>query len=270
MIFSSPGSHDDDTTSSKEAVMPAPTLTVGAPCWIDLFSSDTDGAAAFYGRLLGWKAEPPQEELGGYFTFTKDGKHVAGCMRNDGSMGYPDGWGVHLVTRDVDALAAAAPEHGGTVLMGPMVVAENGSSAMVKDPGGAVVGAWQPNRQEGFEVTGEVGAPSWFELHTGAYDESVAFYREVFGWDAHVMSDTDEFRYTTLGSGESALAGIMDDAAEPSGWNVYFAVADADAALEQVVELGGTVLAAAEDTPYGRLARAGDPTGVAFRLMARS
>ena len=38
----------------------------------------------------------------------------------------------------------------------------------------------------------------------------VETHREVFGWDTHAMSDTPEFRYTTLGEGESQLAGIMD------------------------------------------------------------
>lgn len=250
--------------------MPSPTLTVGAPCWIDLYSSDTDKATAFYGDLFGWTAQPPEEGFGGYFIYTKDGKAVAGCMHNDGSMGYPDAWGVHLMTDDVQRIAKATPDHGGSVEMGPMDVAENGSSAMIKDPGGAIVGAWQPNRQQGFELTGEAGAPAWFELHTGAYDKAVSFYREVFGWDAHVMSDTDEFRYTTLGEGQDALAGIMDDAGEPSGWNVYFEVADVDATLTRATELGGKVLTPAEDTPYGRLATAADPTGTVFRLLGRT
>ena len=83
------------------------------------------------------------------------------------------------------------------------------------------------------------------------------------------MSDTDEFRYTTLGEGEGALAGIMDDTGEPSGWNVYFEVADVDATLERATELGGKVLTPAEDTPYGRLASAADPTGTVFRLLGR-
>ncbi len=250
--------------------MPTPTLIVGAPCWIDLYSSDPDKASAFYGELFGWTAQPPQEGFGEYFVYTKDGKAVAGCMRNDGSMGYPDAWGIHLMTDDVQRVANEAPTNGGSVEMGPMDVAENGSSAMIKDPGGSIVGAWQPNQQKGFELTGEAGAPAWFELHTGQYDKAVSFYREVFGWDTHAMSDTPEFRYTTLGEGEGQLAGIMDDKEEPSGWNVYFEVADVDAALERVKELGGTIIAPAEDTPYGRLARAADPTGTAFRLVANN
>ena len=247
--------------------MPTPTLIVGAPCWIDLYSSDPDKASAFYGELFGWTAQPPQEGFGGYFVYTKDGKAVAGCMRNDGSMGYPDAWGIHLMTDDVKRTANDAPANGGSVEMGPMDVAENGSSAMIKDPGGSIVGAWQPNQQKGFELTGEAGAPAWFELHTGQYDKAVSFYREVFGWDTHVMSDTPEFRYTTLGEGEGQLAGIMDDKEEPSGWNVYFEVADVDAALAQVTALGGKIIEPAQDTPYGRMARVEDPTGTAFRLV---
>jgi predicted enzyme related to lactoylglutathione lyase len=49
--------------------MPAPTLAIGAPCWIDLYSSGTAEATEFYGRLLGWKAEPADEQFGVYFTF---------------------------------------------------------------------------------------------------------------------------------------------------------------------------------------------------------
>ena len=39
---------------------------------------------------------------------------------------------------------------------------------------------------------------------------SIAFYRDVFGWETHTASDSDELRYTTLGEGESMQAGIMD------------------------------------------------------------
>ena len=54
----------------------------------------------------------------------------------------------------------------------------------------------------------------------------------------------------------------------PAHWSIYFAVGDADAALAQIVELGGSIVAGAEDTPYGRLATATDPTGALFKLVA--
>ncbi len=41
--------------------MPTPTLVVGAPCWIDLYSSDIDKATEFYGQLFGWTKEMQRE-----------------------------------------------------------------------------------------------------------------------------------------------------------------------------------------------------------------
>jgi uncharacterized protein len=57
---------------------------------------------------------------------------------------------------------------------------------------------------------------------------------------------------------------------EPASWSVYFQVEDVDAALEQIAELGGKVVRPAEETPYGRLAAATDPTGTRFKLVANS
>ena len=254
--------------------MPAPTMVIGAPCWIDLYTSDPEKARAFYGTLFGWSATDPDPELGGYFTFDKDGRTVAGCMANDGEHGSPDVWTIHLMTDDAERTAAAVGEHGGQVHMGPMAVADNGVTTIVGDPGGATFGVWEPGTQKGFEVRNEVGTGAWFELFTRDYDSSVAFYRDALGWDAHTASDSDELRYTTLGEGEGMLAGIMDASGflpegAPAFWSVYFEVEDADAALEKIVELGGEVLRPAEDTPWGRLAEAADATGTRFKVMAR-
>lgn len=255
--------------------MTTPTRIVGAPCWIDLYTSDTGRASAFYGSLLGWKAQQPDPRFGGYFTFTKDGKHVAGCMGNDGSTGAPDAWTIYLESDDLENAAVQAVAHGGAVESPPMQVAENGSMAIFSDPGGARLGVWQPDQVKGFEVVDEPGAPGWFELHTRAYHASVDFYRSVFAWNTKVESDTDEFRYTTLVDGDAQRAGIMDATAyqtegEPAAWSVYFTVTDVDHSLAQVVELGGAVAQPAIDTPYGRLAQATDPTGTVFKLHAHS
>jgi uncharacterized protein len=242
----------------------------GAPCWIDLFTTDPDASKSFYGELFGWTAEDAGPEYGNYINFSKDGVRVAGGMQNDGSGG-PDAWSVYLATDDAKATADLAQAEGGQIIVPPMDVGTLGTMLLLSDPGQAAIGAWQPQDFPGFGVWGEDGTPGWFELHTRNYDAAVRFYERVFGWDTHVMGDTDDFRYTTLGEGENQLAGVMDGTISlpegaPSHWAVYFAVTDTDATIDRAVNLGATVVAPAMDTPYGRLATLADPTGAGFRL----
>jgi uncharacterized protein len=248
------------------------TAPIGAPCWVDLMTSDTERSRVFYNQLFGWTAEEPAEEFGGYVNFTKDGVRVAGCMANQPGSGVPDVWSIYLTADDARKTVDAAIAHGGQVMVAAMDVGDLGTMAVVSDPGDAVIGVWQPGQHQGFGVLNESGAPSWFELHTRDYQAVISFYREVFGWETHVLSDTPEFRYTTLKHGEDWLAGVMDASSflpegVPAHWSVYFGVDDTDAALAQTVDLGGSILMAAEDTPYGRLASATDPTGAQFKLV---
>ena len=249
------------------------TPPIGAPCWVDLMTSDTERSRSFYTRLFGWTAEEPNEEFGGYFSFTKGGVLVAGCMASQPGSGQPDAWSVYLATDDAGKTVDAAAANGGQVLVPVMDVGDLGTMAVVGDAGGARIGIWQPKAHQGFGILGEAGAPSWFELHTRDYAAAVAFYRDVFRWDTEAIGDSPEFRYTILKHGDAQLAGIMDASgflpeAVPATWSVYFGADDTDAALATIVDLGGSVVAAAEDTPYGRLATAADPTGAQFKLVA--
>ena len=245
----------------------------GAPCWVDLTTSDPGRSRAFYGELFGWTADESAAEFGGYFNFRKDDVLVAGCMPSMPGPGPSDVWSVYLATDDAGKTLEAAAAAGGQVLVPAMVVGDLGTMAVVTDPGGAGIGMWQPGLHQGFGVFGEAGTPSWFELLTRDYQAAVGFYREVFGWDTHVVSDTPEFRFTTMRDGEEWLAGIMDASGflpggAPASWWVYFGVPDADAALATITSLGGSILVAAQDTPYGRLATAADPAGAQFKVVA--
>jgi predicted enzyme related to lactoylglutathione lyase len=245
---------------------------IGAPCWIDLFTSDPDKSRAFYGELFDWTSTEPNEEFGGYINFSKDGALVAGAMANDGTQGVPDVWSVYLATDDAQKTADAALANGGQVHVPPMAVGDLGTMAVLADVGGAAIGIWQPGEHKGFGILAEPNTPGWFELHTRDYEETVRFYRDVFRWDTHTQGDTPEFRYTTLGEGDSQAAGIMDATGflpegVPAHWSVYFQVDDTDAALARTVELGGAIVVPAETTPYGRLASATDATGALFKLV---
>ena len=247
--------------------------TPGAPCWIELFTPDREQANAFYGAIFNWTADEPQTDFGNYSLFRHEGEPVAGCMVNDGTMG-PNAWSVYLESPDISATVAKAEAAGGQVVAGPMQVGTLGHMAFVVDPAGASVGAWQPLDHQGFAARGEVGAPTWFETLSADYEKSCAFYRDAFDWQLATMSDSPEFRYTTLGEGEDAMAGIMDATGllqgSPSIWQFYVQVADTDAVVEQTLAAGGRQVRPAADSPYGRLALLEDPAGVRFAVMGPS
>jgi len=234
-------------------------------------SDDIDRCRAFYGELFGWEAGAAQEEFGGYFNWTKDGELVAGGMPKH-QPEHPTVWSVYLVTPDTKQTIDEAAARGSQVCVPAMDVGTLGTMGVVTDPGGALIGMWAPAEHRGFGTVREHGTPGWFELHTRDYAASLEFYRDVFGWTTQSVGDTDEFRYSIFQSGEEQLGGIMDATnflpdGVPAHWSVYFAVDDTDAALAQIEELGGAVVMPAEDTPYGWLAVATDPTGAQFKLV---
>ena len=84
--------------------------TPGEFCWVDLATTDTDGAKSFYGDLLGVEWEPAPgspEETGGYGFFTKNGKHVGG-MGPIQQEGQPPAWSSYVKVEDADATAEKA------------------------------------------------------------------------------------------------------------------------------------------------------------------
>jgi uncharacterized protein len=246
---------------------------LGAPCWIDLTTSNIERAQDFYGTVFGWTFESAGPEYGGYVNAAKDGHSVAGLMSNAPEFGYPDQWATYFHTADVNATVSALTAAGGSSCMGPMEVRAKGHMGLATDPSGALFGLWQPLEHRGFDVIGEAGAPVWHQLATRGYRAAVDFYREVFGWQTEQISDSDEFRYTTAWFNDQQLLGVMDGAAclpegVPSNWTIFFGAEDVDKTLQVITECGGAVLRPAEDTPYGRLAAATDPTGTAFSLSS--
>jgi len=248
------------------------TAPIGAPCWADLWTSDVEGARRFYGELFGWEAGEPSPEFGGYFMFNRHGVPVAGGMGDMGDMPAQNIWKIYLSTDDIGGVAKTAEAEGAQVVVPPSPVADLGTQAVLTDPTGAGVGVWQPGTFPGFTVLDEPGSPSWFELFTSDYSCALDFYGSVFGLLADTVSDSDEFRYSTLRrpDGRQQLGGILDaKSIVPAGgsyWTLYWETADVDATVSKVRSLGGSVSQEATDTPYGRIAAVSDPHGAAFKL----
>jgi uncharacterized protein len=244
----------------------------GTPCWVDLGVDDIDKARAFYGGLFGWDIRPGPPEAGGYAMCLLGGRPVAGIGPKMGPAEMPSVWTTYLAADSADDVSAKVTAAGGQLIIAPMDVMDAGRMAIAADPGGAAFGIWQAAAHTGVGVANEPGSLCWNENMSRDFEGNKVFYRAVFGYDYDDMS-SDSFSYATLKLGDAIVGGIGGLPAEvpaevPAHWSAYFAVADADAAIATATGLGGSVVRAAWDSPYGRMATVSDDQGAPFSLIA--
>ncbi len=246
----------------------------GTPSWLDLTTTDMDGAKAFYGGLFGWDFfTEPDPEAGGYTMAMLNGKAAAAMMpqpQEQIDMGIPACWNLYATVGDIDAAVGAAAAAGGGVMMAPMDVFTAGRMAVITDPAGAVLCLWQPGEAIGSEVVNEAGAFTWAELQTSDQAAAADFYGAVLGMTAEVMDMGPMGTMTGLKVAGKDVASAMDIQGDgvPPHWGAYFGVADTDAAVARVAELGGSVLVAPMDIPPGRMAVLADNVGAVFSIIA--
>jgi uncharacterized protein len=243
----------------------------GTPCWVDLGVADISRAGAFYGTLFGWDVQAGPPETGGYSIATIGGRPVAG-IGPKGQDDLPNAWNTFLAADDVDATAAQIKAAGGQVVAGPMDVMNFGRMLLAVDPGGAMFGVWEARSHTGAQVANEPGSQIWNENMSRNYEANKAFYGAVFGYHFGDIG-AEGMNYATLDIDGRPVGGIGEIGAEqpadtPASWGTYFAVADTDAAVDKVTELGGAVVAPAWDSPYGRMAVVADDQGAVFALMS--
>lgn len=243
----------------------------GTPCWVSLMAHDPDAAQEFYGALFGWEFHEGPQHLGPYVRAELGGRQIAGIGDGPKDRQLPVSWTTLLACDDADATAELIRECGGTVGVGPLDADREGRMAVAVDPSGAVFGIWQAQRHPGAGVVGEPGTLAWNELITRESSRVEKFYTDVFGYETETQPAAD-FDYLTLrlkGRPVAGIHGVGPSLPRDRGahWMTYFAVADTDAAVRRVVELGGRVLQPARDSGYGRLATVADPEGAVFTVI---
>jgi predicted enzyme related to lactoylglutathione lyase len=240
----------------------------GVPGWVDLSSSDLEASKTFYGGLLGWQVESnPDPQYGGYTMFLKDGKMVAGAgpLMMDGQ---PVAWTVYVIVDDAEATAASVTAAGGSVLVAPMVVPEQGTMAIFMDPTGAAFGVWQPAKMAGAELLGGVGSLAWSQLTTRDVEAAKRFYTAVFGWEPDDGTGYVHWHLDGEAIGGMMAMGDMFPPEVPAHWAVYFGVDDCDAAVAQAQQDGASVIVAPTDVGKRRHAGLVDPQGAQFFVVS--
>jgi predicted enzyme related to lactoylglutathione lyase len=242
----------------------------GTPCWVDLSVDDAERASTFYAGLFGWDVEiDPDPNFGGHGNFSINGKSVAGVSPNM-EKGMPSAWATFLASDDIERTAGKITSAGGQLVTEIMDIGEHGRMLVASDPAGAVFGVWQSGLHTGVRLANENNTLTWNENLSLDYEGNKKFYTEVFGYEYNDMGD-DGFSYSTLELNGGPVGGIgelAEESAMPAHWMSYFAVVDTDASVAKALELGGTVLKSAFDTPQGRIAILADDQGAAFALVS--
>ncbi|MGZ5347883.1 MAG: VOC family protein, partial [Solirubrobacterales bacterium] len=106
-------------------------------------------------------------------------------------------------------------------------------------------------------------------------DAAAEFYGAVFGWTrAQEEGSPDwiwgwqlEGQRWPEGLGNLMAMGSDIPAEAPPYWQVYFAVADLDAAIEQTKGAAGSLMFGPQEVPVGRIAVLFDPQGAVYSLI---
>ena len=254
----------------------------GVPCWVETLQPDVQAALDFYGPVFGWEfAGPgatPGDPPGQYFVGRLRGRDVAG-VGSQSDPAQPPSWVTYVRVDDVAETIAKAKSAGGKMLGGPIDAPPAGRLAVLADPSGAVVCAWEAGTREGAQLVNEPSAWAMSTLHTADTHQAEEFYGAVFGWEPGAFGPISLWRLPGYVGGEPRqpvprdVVGVMapitpsaNGAAPPPRWSVDFWIDDADAAAARAASLGGMVIVPAHDTPGFRSSVIADPQGAVFSI----
>lgn len=249
----------------------------GTFSWVDLSTTDAEGAKTFYSQLFGWGTHDiPTGPDSVYTMFQLEGRDVAASSEMSAEMkaqGYPPHWVSYISVEDVDEVTSRVEGLGGTVIAPPFDVFDSGRMSVIQDPTQAAVSLWQPKSHIGAKLVNIPGAFSWNELASTDVTKAVDFYSQLIGWETQPMEMNSGLTYHTIMNKGRMNGGMIQMPEEwgemPSHWMVYFSVEDCDACVEKATSLGGTITVPPSDIPEikSRFAVIQDPQGAVFTVM---
>jgi uncharacterized protein len=247
--------------------------TPGTFSWVDLSTTDQEGAKAFYSGLFGWEADDrpvgdgvvySMQEIGG-----TDVAAISPQPEQQREAGVPPLWNSYVTVESADDAASKAGELGATVHAPPFDVMDVGRIAVIQDPQGAFFMIWEPKTNIGAQLVNAPGALCWNELHTTDIDAAESFYGGLFGWEYSEFEQSPEpyFVIMNQGRGNGGVRALAQPGIPPN-WLVYFAVEDIDTGMSKVGELGGEAMMGPIDIGIAKVAIVRDPQGAVFALYA--
>jgi predicted enzyme related to lactoylglutathione lyase len=219
-------------------------------CRFELRTTDVAAARAFYAAVLG-----------------QGDADIVPLPEQAAARGAPAHRLGHLGVDDVEHSAAAFVARGATRLGPTRPIAGGGEGAIVRDPGGAVVGLATP---PAVPTRADV---AWYLLNTADLPRASATYRELCGWqltdrlDAGPLGVFHQFAWQFGGANVGSMADIAGRPGVHPHWLFHFSVAALEPALGAVRASGGGVFGSFGLPGGARSAVCDDPQGAAFALL---
>lgn len=248
-------------------------LPAGAPCWVELATSDDRRMTEFYQALFGWEYRITVDSSVAterYAIATKNGFPVAGLYQTNGR----SGWIPHVAVSDITAGAERVELLGGTVTLGPLALPHDDGVVYARDPAGAPLALRCPPQGWLF-TSGDVGTFAMANLNIRDAAAADEFYANLLGYTSVQIGDGFDIDYAEWQlSGRPVLhryvMGPEYSPATPPHWLIYF-VADpaegTDATAVRALSFGGGIAVEPYDSRLGRATVLTDPGGATFGVI---
>ncbi len=251
---------------------------VGKLVWLDLETTDLEGAKRFYHALFGWDYRDYRANGIAYTVALADGRPVAGLERRPIVLGAesPSAWLLFFSARDVDADFRQAIGAHAQVGSEPADRPLRGREARLTDPEGATFALVNSSSGDPPDSPMPGAVAAWATPSLVARDpasESV-FYQNLFGYAVEGQPSEHGFGRISLSSAGRERAAVErlpfgSDDLRPQ-WIGYVRVQDLAATSQLAVKLGGRILVAPQGASDDKTAILADPSGAAFGVVQAS
>jgi len=219
-------------------------------CHLALRTTDADAARAFYSKVLG-----------------HDRAEIWPLHEQALARGARPHWLGHLEVRDVEGATAAFVDRGAMRLGPAQPTGDGGQTAVLRDPGGAIVAVSTP------PLSSASVAAAWYLLNTPDAAKALVNYHELFGWEVQERVEIPPhgaFHPFAWQAGGPSVGGITDITGMPERhphWLFFFRVDALDPAIAAARGAGGLVLDPIVLPSGERACVCDDPQGAAFALL---
>jgi len=263
--------------AQREIIVPPITKTPtniklnGKIVWHDLLTDDVESVKDFYSGLFGWEYDNSADPSGLYTTILFNGNPIGGIIhleKKDGETNYASQWMEYISVDDVDGVFQKAKKQNCKVYREPFDIMNRGRIAIFADTRGALIAIVNSSSGDPEDVEPIYDSWLWDELLTDNINESLTFYKELFGYETELFKTQTDEDYHILRDKDRRRAGIIQVPFEDvkPNWLPFIAVKDPVEVENKVEGLGGTIILGTEGIAGKNSVVLADPSGAVFAI----